>query len=82
MSQSIRDKVHLVVEWEPGDVDLAGGLEDARWDVGAHALACNNHIRVIRSIESLVSTGKSELSSVFQLVKLQMLLNHRPVIHE
>ena len=43
---------------------LAGGLEDARRDVGAHALACNNHIRVIRSIESLVSTGKRELSHI------------------
>ena len=57
-------KLHLavlVVEGEPGDVDLAGRLEDARWNVSAHSLARHNHIRVIRPIKSFVSTGKREL---------------------
>ena len=26
---------HLVVKWEPGDVNFAGGFENARWDVEA-----------------------------------------------
>ena len=52
----------LVVKGEPGDVDLAGGLEDARRDVGAHPLAGYNHVCVIRPVKSLISAGKNMAS--------------------
>ena len=48
----------LVVEREPGDVDLAGGLEDAGGDVGAAPLTCQHHVRGVRSVEGLVRTDK------------------------
>ena len=75
----------LVVKGEPSDVDLAGGLEDARGDVGAHTclsvcqgahgekplclctshtLARNDHVCVVRPVESLVST---EVKSIIVL---------------
>ena len=46
----------LVVEGEPGDVDLAGGLEDAGGDVGARTLAGQHHVRRVRAVKCLVST--------------------------
>ena len=47
----------LVVEGEPGDVDLAGGHEDARRDVGAQALVSHHHICRVRPIKGLTRTG-------------------------
>ena len=34
----------LVVEGEPGDVDLAGGLEHAGWDVFTETRARHHHV--------------------------------------
>ena len=45
----------LVVEREPGDVDLAGGLEEAGGDVEAVAVAAHNNIRLVSPIKLLVS---------------------------
>ncbi len=59
----------LVVEGEPGDVDLAGGLEDAGWDVGAAPLARQHHVRRVRAVEGLVRTDrerkKDEVKGIF-----------------
>ncbi len=52
-------KLHLavlVVEGEPGDVDLAGGLEDAGRYVGAAPLARQHNVRRVRPVEGLVRT--------------------------
>ena len=47
----------LVVEGEPGDVDLARGHEDAWRDVGAEALVGHHHICRVRPIKGLTRTG-------------------------
>ena len=44
----------LIVEGEPGDVDLAGGLEEAGGDVEAVAVAAHNNIRLVSPIKLLV----------------------------
>ena len=44
----------LVVKGEPGDVDLAGGLEEAGGHVEATAVTAHNHIRLVSPIEFLV----------------------------
>ena len=44
----------LVVEGEPGDVDLAGGLEEAGGHVEATAVTAHNHIRLVSPIKLLV----------------------------
>ena len=49
----------LVVEGEPGDVDLAGGLEDARRHVEHGPVRSGNNIRLERSVESLIRTDIS-----------------------
>ena len=51
-------KLHLavlVVEGEPGDVDLAGGHEDAGRDVGAAAAVRHHHVGRVRPVKLLVS---------------------------
>ena len=49
-------KLHLtalVVEGEPGDVDLAGGLEHAGRDVGAETRARHHHVCGERRVKAL-----------------------------
>ena len=43
----------LVVEGEPRDVDLAHGLEDARRDVDAGAVAAHHHVGLVGGVELL-----------------------------
>ena len=47
----------LVVEGEPGDVDLAGGHEDAGRDVGAQPLVGNHHISRVGPIKGFTRAG-------------------------
>ena len=54
----------LVVEGEPGDVDLACGHEDARRDVGAEALVGHHHVRRICPVKRL--TGAA-MRSIFKM---------------
>ncbi len=49
----------LVVEGEPGDVDLAGGLEYPRRDVSAATVAVDHHIGGICTIKRLIGTGQN-----------------------
>ena len=52
-------KLHLavlVVEGEPGDVNLAGGHEDAGGDVGAQPLVRHHHISRVGSVKGLTRT--------------------------
>ena len=44
----------LVVEWEPGDIDLACAFKDTRWDVETTSVISHHHIGWICSIEALV----------------------------
>ena len=44
----------LVVKGEPGDVDLAGRLEETGGDVEATAVTAHNHIRLVSPIKFLV----------------------------
>ena len=44
----------LVVKGEPGDVNLAGGLEEAGGHVEATAVTAHNHIRLVSPIKLLV----------------------------
>ena len=76
-------KLHLtalVVEGEPGDVDLAGGLEHAGRDVGAEARARHNHVcgeRRVKALAGAVTFWKlglesqlsEELQTNFQILK-------------
>ena len=53
-------KLHLavlVVEGEPGDVDLAGGHEDAGGDVGAQPLVRHHHISRVGPIKGFTRAG-------------------------
>ena len=55
-------KLHLtvlVVEGEPGDVDGAGGEEDARGDVGAEAMGGDHHVGRVGPVESLTGAEKT-----------------------
>ena len=47
----------LVVEGEPGDVDLAGGHEDAGRDVRAQALESYHNICRVGSVKGLTRAG-------------------------
>ena len=47
----------LVIEGEPGDVYLAGGLEDAGWYVGAAARVRHHHVGRVRPVKLLVSAA-------------------------
>ena len=51
----------LFVEWEPGDVDAAGGLEDAGGEVGAQARGAHDHVRGVRAVKLLVRTGQNRI---------------------
>ena len=56
-----RTKLHvtvLVVEGEPGDVDLAGGLEDARGDVEHGAVLGDHDVRLERPVESFIGAAR------------------------
>ena len=50
-------RAFLIVEREPGDVDLAGALEDPGRDVEARPVALHHHVRRVRSVEALVRTA-------------------------
>ena len=52
----------LVVEGEPGDVDLAGGHEDAGGDVGAEAVAGHHHVGWVGSIEQFAGTAHGNIA--------------------
>ena len=47
----------LVIKWEPGDVYLTGGLEDAWWDVGTDTLASHHHVGRIGPIKGLTGAA-------------------------
>ena len=57
-------KLHLtvlVIEGEPRDVDLAGGHEDAGWDVGALALVCHHHVGRVRPVKCFTCTANNRI---------------------
>ena len=49
----------LVIEWEPGDVNLARGLEDARRHIEHGALRRGHHVCLECSIKPLVGTERN-----------------------
>lgn len=51
----------LIVEREPGDVNLTGALEDSRGQVIAAAVTSHHHVRLVRAIEFLVRTSRREM---------------------
>ena len=53
----------LVIEGEPGDVYLAGGLEDARGYVGAAAPIRHHHVGWEGPIKLLVSAANITMTS-------------------
>lgn len=55
----------LVVEGKPGDVDLAGALEDAWWYVDAGAVVSYHHVRWVRAVEAFVGTTNKEVGTLF-----------------
>ena len=55
----------LVVEGEPGDVDLAGGLEDAGRDVGAAPLARQHHVCRVGPVKSLIGAERDDIIQFF-----------------
>lgn len=44
----------LVIEREPGDVNLTGGLEDARRHVQARAVVAYHNVGLVGAVETLV----------------------------
>ena len=60
----------LVVEREPGDVDFAGALENARRLVIATAVVAHHHVRLERVVEAFVSAAPppKKNQSITQLV--------------
>ena len=46
----------LVVKGEPGDVDLAGGLEDPGRDLGAGPVAPDHHVGGVGTVECFART--------------------------
>lgn len=50
----------LVVEWKPGDVDLARALEDARRDVETASVVSHHDVCGVRSVETLVRTANTD----------------------
>ena len=69
----------LVVEGEPGDVDGAGGEEDAGRDVGAEAVGGDHHIRWVGSVKSLAGANKKQ-----QCCKkcVFLMCGQSPVVHQ
>lgn len=60
-------KLHLatlIVEGEPGDVDFARGLEDARWHVEAAAIVTHHHVGGIGAIEALVGAASATIATI------------------
>ena len=58
----------LVVEWEPSDIDLAGGLEDARRDVGQHPSVPDHNLDWISAVKSFVGAAKhTQKTTQFQI---------------
>ena len=53
----------LIIKWEPGDVYLAGWLEDARGYVGAAAPVCHHHIGGEGPVKLLVSAANITMTS-------------------
>ena len=49
----------LVVEWKPGDVNLASGFEYSGRDVGQQPTVTHHHLDWVGPVKSLVSTAKS-----------------------
>ena len=52
----------LIIERKPCDVNLAGGLEDARRDVEHRTIVGNYNVGLERSIKPLISTGTKKYS--------------------
>ena len=74
-------KLHLtalVVEGEPGDVDLAGGLEHAGRDVGAEARARHNHVCGERRVKALAGAVTQMLGVVNGIRRPRRL----PIVHQ
>ena len=46
----------LIIEGEPGDVDLAGGHEDPGRDVGADPLVGHHHVGGVGRVKSFTGT--------------------------
>ena len=46
---------HLIIKWEPGYVNVAGGFEDARRDLLAIPVMVDNDVGRIGSIKILIS---------------------------
>ena len=53
----------LIIKWEPGDVYLAGGLEDAWRDVGAAPSVSHHHIGGEGPVKLLVSAANITMTS-------------------
>ena len=45
---------HLIIKWEPGDVNVAGGFEDAGWDLLAIPVMVDNDVGRVGSIKVLI----------------------------
>ena len=50
----------LIIEGEPSDVDLTGGHEDARWDVGALSLVGDHHVGWVGSVKGFTCTANDK----------------------
>ena len=56
-------KLHLtilIIEGEPGDVDLAGGHEDPRRDVGALSLVGDHHVGWVGSVKGFTCAANDK----------------------
>ena len=60
----------LIIEGEPGDVDLAGALEDPRGHEQTLALVRHNHIRLIGAVKLFISTKTSRGEEIVMSSKL------------
>ena len=58
----------LFIKWEPSNVNFAGGLEDARGDVGTHALVGHHNISVVCTIKGFVCTKNKDLYKLLKLL--------------
>lgn len=58
----------LFIKWEPSNVNFAGGLEDARGDVGTHALVGHHNVSVVCSIKGFVCTKNKDLYKLLKLL--------------
>ena len=69
-------KLHLtilIIEGEPGDVDLAGGHEDPGGDVGALSLVGHHHVGWIGSVKGFTCTANDR--------NVKILLSDLPAHH-